>query len=183
MAKPPRLNRLLSNLQSELGRNHDQPVTGSRRATSTPSRTPTPAHETPTIKRSEPVVIVDSSYTSAAPVQASSATTQSQAVPISTEVPAAHSESRLSSPSPVQPKTMPAPKKKSLASAQVVSTPTPEDDPMDIDGPTNPADLQEEEFHEYGLLDDPWTDDQMSSLFQGLMKWKPAGRRNPSFVE
>lgn len=56
------------------------------------------------------------------------------------------------------------------------STPIAYEDSMLIDSPT-PKVTQSKEPPEpkYDILKDPWTDEQESSLFKGLMRWKPNG--------
>lgn len=64
------------------------------------------------------------------------------------------------------------PKKKGKAagSTRAASTPAADEDAMDIDSKEN-----EEEKEGYNILKDPWTDEQETSLFKGIIKWKPAG--------
>jgi MRG-binding protein len=64
------------------------------------------------------------------------------------------------------------PKKKGKAagSTRAASTPVPDEDAMDIDPKEN-----EDEKEGYDILKDPWTDEQETSLFKGIIKWKPAG--------
>lgn len=66
------------------------------------------------------------------------------------------------------------PKKKSRAAAQATATPTPAptDDAMEIDAPeSGPAATQEA----VRKTNECWTDDQVASLFKGVIRWKPAG--------
>ncbi|KAK1755771.1 hypothetical protein QBC47DRAFT_422900 [Echria macrotheca] len=72
------------------------------------------------------------------------------------------------------------PKKRGRSSVGVPSgtaTPSREDDPMDVDTPvtaetpTAPTPAPKPAVD----LKDPWTDDQLASLFKGVVKWKPAG--------
>lgn len=70
------------------------------------------------------------------------------------------------------------PKKKTKAS--VVATPTSgrDDDAMDVDTPLTAstpieAPVQKEPDSEWP--NGAWTDEQVSSLFKGIVKWKPAG--------
>jgi MRG-binding protein len=62
------------------------------------------------------------------------------------------------------------PRKKNKGSVRAASTPAADDDAMVIDtpvaGPPKPI---------YDILKDPWTDEQETSLFKGIIKWKPAG--------
>lgn len=69
--------------------------------------------------------------------------------------------------------TMP-PRKKAKAAP---STPVADDDAMAIDTPT-PKGAASKQLKEppYDILKDPWTDEQETSLFKGLMKWKPNGQ-------
>lgn len=71
------------------------------------------------------------------------------------------------------------PKKRARGSAQPTATPTParNDDAMDVDTPQ-----AEEAGGELADVGDPskgnnalWTDDQVASLFKGVIRWKPAG--------
>lgn len=49
---------------------------------------------------------------------------------------------------------------------------------MDVDAP--PTDLNAKPA--YDILKDPWTDEQETSLFKGLIRWKPAGMVRPYIV-
>jgi len=64
------------------------------------------------------------------------------------------------------------PKKKAKAAA-AASTPTADEDSVMTGTPK----AQNEEPHKpaYDILKDPWTDEQETSLFKGIIKWKPAG--------
>ena len=67
-----------------------------------------------------------------------------------------------------------APRKKTKASARGVSTPVADEDVMDLDAPT--PDVEDESpAPAYDLLKDPWTDEQETSLFKGIIRWKPNG--------
>lgn len=65
------------------------------------------------------------------------------------------------------------PKKKAKAAA-AASTPTADEDPMVIDTP-QPHTEEPQKPAAYDILKDPWTDEQETSLFKGIIKWKPAG--------
>ena len=65
------------------------------------------------------------------------------------------------------------PKKKAKAAA-AASTPTADGDAMAIDTP-QPQKAEEPQKPAYDILKDPWTDEQETSLFKGIIKWKPAG--------
>jgi len=63
------------------------------------------------------------------------------------------------------------PRKKAKPNVPAVETPVADEDAMAVDTPT-----AEDEEPAYDMLKDPWTDEQESSLFKGLMKWKPNGQ-------
>ncbi|RDW79663.1 hypothetical protein BP6252_04301 [Coleophoma cylindrospora] len=62
------------------------------------------------------------------------------------------------------------PKRKSRG-APAVSTPATDDSAMAVDSPQP----EESEKPAYDILKNPWTDEQETSLFKGIIKWKPAG--------
>jgi len=66
------------------------------------------------------------------------------------------------------------PKKKAKASIQASSPPAADDESMVAASPIKPA--EEQQKPQYDILKDPWTDEQETSLFKGIIKWKPAGR-------
>lgn len=73
------------------------------------------------------------------------------------------------------------PRKKAKGPTRAASTPAPDDDPMVIDTPQAGESTKEEPTKpENDFRNDPWTDDQETSLFKGIMKWKPAGKFNCS---
>ena len=71
-----------------------------------------------------------------------------------------------------------APRKRARASTQTAATPTParDDDAMDVDTP-QAGDQEEatEQKEPDNDFNDHWTDDQVASLFKGVIRWKPAG--------
>jgi hypothetical protein len=65
------------------------------------------------------------------------------------------------------------PKKKGKGTARAASTPVADEDSMVIDSPKpQPVEQPKPSFD---ILNDPWTDEQETSLFKGIIKWKPAG--------
>jgi hypothetical protein len=66
------------------------------------------------------------------------------------------------------------PKKKGKAATAAASTPTADEDAMAIDTPPQPQ-AEDPPKPAYDILKDPWTDEQETSLFKGIIKWKPAG--------
>ncbi|TVY34418.1 Chromatin modification-related protein [Lachnellula subtilissima] len=67
-----------------------------------------------------------------------------------------------------------APKRKGKSTARAASTPVADEDAMVIDSP-KPQQVEEPPKPSYDILNDPWTDEQETSLFKGIIKWKPAG--------
>jgi MRG-binding protein len=63
------------------------------------------------------------------------------------------------------------PRKKAKGGNQAASTPAADEDAMIIDTPK----VEEPVKPSYDILKDPWTDEQETSLFKGIIKWKPAG--------
>ncbi|CVL00039.1 related to EAF7 Esa1 associated protein, subunit of the NuA4 histone acetyltransferase complex [Fusarium mangiferae] len=73
-----------------------------------------------------------------------------------------------------------APRKRARASTQTVATPTParDDDAMDVDTPQtgdNEGSSETKEQQPDNNYNSLWTDDQVASLFKGVIRWKPAG--------
>lgn len=64
------------------------------------------------------------------------------------------------------------PPKKKKGSTRAASTPVEDQDSMAIDTPQK----AEPPKPIYDILKDPWTDEQETSLFKGIVKWKPAGK-------
>ncbi|KAF4421242.1 EAF7 Esa1 associated subunit of the 4 histone acetyltransferase complex [Fusarium acutatum] len=74
-----------------------------------------------------------------------------------------------------------APRKRARASTQTVATPTParDDDAMDVDTPQtgdNEGSSETKEQQPDNNYNGLWTDDQVASLFKGVIRWKPAGQ-------
>jgi hypothetical protein len=66
------------------------------------------------------------------------------------------------------------PPKKKTKTAAAASTPTADEDAMVIATP-QPQKAEQPQKPAYDILKDPWTDEQETSLFKGIIKWKPAG--------
>ncbi|KFY15834.1 hypothetical protein V492_01727 [Pseudogymnoascus sp. VKM F-4246] len=65
------------------------------------------------------------------------------------------------------------PRKKTRGGGRIASTPGhDEGDSMAVDTPEEPESPQKPE---YDPLQDPWTDEQETSLYKGIIRWKPAG--------
>lgn len=65
------------------------------------------------------------------------------------------------------------PRKRARESVGTTSTPAADEDSPMVDVPeshTSPAE------DDYDILKDPWTDEQETSLFKGIVRWKPAGK-------
>ncbi|CZT43696.1 related to EAF7 Esa1 associated protein, subunit of the NuA4 histone acetyltransferase complex [Rhynchosporium secalis] len=65
------------------------------------------------------------------------------------------------------------PRKKAKGSVRAPSTPAADEDSMVVDTPQ--PDTTEASKPAYDILKDPWTDEQETSLFKGIIRWKPAG--------
>lgn len=72
---------------------------------------------------------------------------------------------------------MPPRKKARGAQAAAASTTATNDDAMDIDNPQAGANPASAEAQEALKQNECWTDDQVASLFKGVIRWKPAGKR------
>ncbi|KAI9746237.1 MAG: hypothetical protein M1818_000918 [Claussenomyces sp. TS43310] len=64
-----------------------------------------------------------------------------------------------------------APKRKNRVSLRKASTPVQDDEAMAVDTP----EVAETPEKTYDILKDLWTDEQETSLFKGIIKWKPSG--------
>lgn len=75
------------------------------------------------------------------------------------------------------------PRKKARGSHAQPATPSgaKDDNAMDIDTPQaqEAADEAAAKAAEALKYNDSWTDDQIASLFKGVIRWKPAGRASP----
>lgn len=68
------------------------------------------------------------------------------------------------------------PRKRGRPSAQAAASPTPDKDAMDVDTPKAKAIAPDDALkEEIASRNDLWTDDQVASLFKGVIRWKPAG--------
>lgn len=73
------------------------------------------------------------------------------------------------------------PRKKARGGGQIASTPGHDDgDSMAVDTPEGP---ESPEKTPYDPLQDPWTDEQETSLFKGIIRWKPAGEADFSALD
>lgn len=72
------------------------------------------------------------------------------------------------------------PPRKRARGSQAAATPTPvrDDDAMDVDTPPagDNADDAGETKEPENNFNELWTDDQVASLFKGVIRWKPAGQ-------
>lgn len=64
------------------------------------------------------------------------------------------------------------PRKKARVVSQKASTPAQDENPMVVDTPEMEVTTKKPG---YDPLKDPWTDEQETSLFKGIIRWKPAG--------
>ncbi|EKD19641.1 uncharacterized protein L3040_002016 [Drepanopeziza brunnea f. sp. 'multigermtubi'] len=70
---------------------------------------------------------------------------------------------------------MPPRGKKTKGSARAPSTPAGDDDIVATALPQTEKSASNTPKPAYNILNDPWTDEQETSLFKGIIKWKPAG--------
>lgn len=72
------------------------------------------------------------------------------------------------------------PRKKTRGGERIASTPGHDDgDSMVVD---TPEEQESPEKPAYDPLQDPWTDEQETSLYKGIIRWKPAGKTLTSFT-
>ena len=67
------------------------------------------------------------------------------------------------------------PPKKRARAAQAAR----DDDAMDVDTPAASETVASPTKSESARFNDLWTDDQIASLFKGVIRWKPAGTAAP----
>jgi len=72
------------------------------------------------------------------------------------------------------------PRKKNKGSVRAPSTPVADEDAMAVDTPQTDT-TGAKPNPTYDILKDPWTDEQETSLFKGIIKWKPAGKAPQSY--